>query len=795
MMRGRCPAWSRTVVWLLGIAAVYAVNCAQQATAADLYVSPNGVDSGSRNSWSTAYTNIQDALNNVGNNDTVYLAGHTFPLSAQLVLSSHNNVTIRGGYQAAGDAVLPGPRDPAQWPTVLKRVAGTARIWYISSVTDSLIEGVTMQGGYALGSGGAGWGGGVYVSGCLNLVLSDCVITLNTAESTDWHASGQGGGLYSAGGAVLTNCVISRNRAIGNGDYYSDYGRGGGLYAAGSLTVRNCVVDQNEANNYRKPCGLGGGLYGGSGTFLLHNCLILRNRSYSLGDGAYVAGGTVRMENCTVADQADHGIYRAGGTVSVSNSIVWNNGDDVVGTVTLDHCDVQDGDQDGTNGCFSADPEFEYGYYLGTDSLCVNAGSKTAASAGLGGWTTRADGQTDQDAVDLGYHYSAGYDFTYADLYVAPAPVGNDANGGTNAAQPLATIGKAIELSQDGTRIHIGTGTYENASETFPLTVDGKTGLQFLGTNREATVVNAAGSNKRVFSLRSAPSTLIEGLFVTGGRAIGSGHGGYGGGVYADNCAGVVVSDCIVSNNTSEPSAPDWHVPGCGGGIFAGNGWMTVAGSVVVRNTSYGRGDYGNDVGRGGGVYGADELTVRECVLERNVAYNVNTFAHVGQGGGVFGGGTVLLRSCLLLKNVSWTSGDAVFVGWGTLRMENCTVVDHADDGVYRSGGSVWVENSILWDNGDDVVGSVDLSYSDIEDGDSDGTNDCISVYPDFEDPGSDNYRLQKNSFCIDVGTNHTWMIKSKDLDGGPRVFVKRVDMGAYESPHSYLPGYLMILK
>jgi len=39
-------------------------------------------------------------------------------------------------------------------------------------------------------------------------------------------------------------------------------------------------------------------------------------------------------------------------------TILWNNGDDVYGTVTLSYSDIQDGDNNKTNGCIMADPLF-----------------------------------------------------------------------------------------------------------------------------------------------------------------------------------------------------------------------------------------------------------------------------------------------------------------------------------------------------------------------------------------------------------------------------------------------------
>ena len=87
------------------------------------------------------------------------------------------------------------------------------------------------------------------------------------------------------------------------------------------------------------------------------------------------------------------------GDINVTDCILWNNGDDVSdsagkGPTVLKYCDVEDGDNAGTNGCISADPKFlapsngDYG--LGQDSPCRNAGTNlswmTANAVDLAGF-------------------------------------------------------------------------------------------------------------------------------------------------------------------------------------------------------------------------------------------------------------------------------------------------------------------------------------------------------------------------------------------------------------------------
>jgi len=64
-------------------------------------------------------------------------------------------------------------------------------------------------------------------------------------------------------------------------------------------------------------------------------------------------------------------------------------------------------------------------------------------------------------------------------------------------------------------------------------------------------------------------------------------------------------------------------------------------------------------------------------------------------------------------------------------------------------------------------------------------STNCITSAPMFVNltPGSEDYRLQAASPCIDVGLNQVWMNTVLDLDGNVRIVNAVVDMGAYEYP------------
>ncbi len=101
-----------------------------------------------------------------------------------------------------------------------------------------------------------GYGGGALIE--TSATFDRCIINGNEALSFP------GGGIFSDGGGIIQNCVISRNRT---GD------SGGGAYANGG-TYRNCTIVDNEAINF---ASIGGGIYADSGS--LENCIMYYNSS------------------------------------------------------------------------------------------------------------------------------------------------------------------------------------------------------------------------------------------------------------------------------------------------------------------------------------------------------------------------------------------------------------------------------------------------------------------------------------------------------------------------------------
>jgi fibronectin-binding autotransporter adhesin len=799
--------------YAIGSPSVAEVTIADWAAPAYAYVATTGNGTYGTN-WATAYTNVQDALNRANSNDTVYVKGETFilPLNSGngKLVWTRSFLTLAGGY--AADGGLPGAL--TNTPTVFANTnTPTAdgdtsnRVLYVSGVTNGTLSRVTIRGGKIGPSGNASppsppnyYGAGVYVTGSTNLVFSSVTIEGNSMLNL-FDVTLQGGGLYATNSwGTLTNCVVLNNSVP---DYRNPCWGGGVYLGGGGWTLQDTVVRDNNSTLTHGNSWKGLGIAINGGTHALRNCAVARNAGINTltsvqGDGLYVVGATVTVQNCTIAWHQYGGIRLASGTMGVTNCILWGNGGNVVANGTNDivgvatgsvaYCDIGVGDRAFTNnGNFSSDPLFERGFYLATNSPCVNAGSQSASAAGLDGRTTRADGTADTDTVDLGYHFAGGV--AVPELYVS-VNSGSDANTGTapGAGSAFKTIGKALATAGDGTHVHIEAGNYTTNSETFPLVAANKWGVQLLGASSAVTLLSAQGASNRVLTMSFCyPDARIEGFTLANARwnlgygMSGSGGelGAMGGALYVAHVKGTVAS-CSITNNAL-PQKVEWGVR-AGGGLAVTASDVLVSNCTVVANSCASYAD--NDDAIGAGIY-SDGGTFVNCL----VGGNSITGGRYRRGGGFYlTTGNHLLRNCLVYSNDAVTGGtafggDGLYVAGGAVVLESSTVVTNGGEGLRQAAGTVAVTNSILWGNGVDATGTVVAAYSDVGvAGPAVVLLSCLSTNPLFMFPATNNYRLAEGSPCINAGLTLSWMTGATDLGGQRRIMAGRVDMGAYEA-------------
>ncbi|MFC1855815.1 choice-of-anchor Q domain-containing protein [Thermodesulfobacteriota bacterium] len=354
------------------------------------------------------FITIQSAISstspNVVSGDTLTVRDGTY---TEAINFQGKNLTIKSVNGAANTIIN---------ATSLNSPVVTFATWETSA---AVLDGFTLMGG----SGLAGNGGGIYISGasptinnCLitgniansgvgvyvadnmggGLTMSGCWIKANYGTST---ANAYGGGIYAtfSGYGVtisLTNCVIANNTVLGTADAY-----GAGIHANNAnMTLMNCTV---AYNSWSAPAGGGGGLYWtGAGTLDVTNTLFFANTAG--------AGGELNLPP----------------SVGPTSSIFYSNTNPAnnVGSWTSQGNNINVVDPNFTN--------FELmNYSLLSSSGCIDMGTLTGAPA------TDIWGKTRDALPDIGAHE-----------YVAP---GSDDHGDTAAAATALTVDVATATTGD----------------------------------------------------------------------------------------------------------------------------------------------------------------------------------------------------------------------------------------------------------------------------------------------------------------------------------------------------------
>jgi len=434
----------KEIAIIISLAILLVPACTASAT--DYYVDVKTGDDWENNGRSPddAWKSITFALERgvTGSQDdpaVLHIAAGTYtPASESFPLQPRSYVSLVGS----------GPTE------VVIDAAGEAEVFRLTYSCCVLFSGVTI-------TGGAGYmGGGIHMRLCDDCRVENSVIRGNRATFggglwVAWIVSKQGGyGRF----LELTDCIISDN--------YATLSSGGMcIMKADKVTVKRCLISSNvspagagiavgwgslelvdsviadniaEIGDYQKRC-LGAGVFvnfsGSPGlSFEAVNCLFNSNQNLCGAVGAlYILlpeEGVAGLSGCTFAANTardgnpalcievgeDHSLA----AVEVTDCIFRDGGDEiweeVPGLVVVENSCVEGGWDGAGDGNFDADPLFETGplgnYYLSQteagqeeESPCVDAGSMTAAEAGMDMRTTRTDGAPDTGVVDIGYHY------------------------------------------------------------------------------------------------------------------------------------------------------------------------------------------------------------------------------------------------------------------------------------------------------------------------------------------------------------------------------------------------------
>ncbi len=675
--------------------------------------------------WATAAHTIQDAVDTASTNDTVL---------------------VTNGVYAAGGAVTPGSaltsRVCIAWPITVRSVNGPSNTFIVGAadpastngpaavrcvylVTNAVMSGFTLTNGHTAATGD--WvydrtGGGALLDH--GGTISNCVLTGCSALA--------GGGAFCSSGGALNNCTISGSSA--------DYDGGGVLCNAGG-TLNNCTISGNAAG---RGDGYGGGACCVSGG-TLNNCAIIGNSAYYQGGGVYCSSGGT-LNNCTISGNSatNNGggvCCDSGGTLN--NCIVYLNSGGAAQNIGGGGYTIQYTCSPGLSGSgnIASDPLFANAaagtYRLAAFSPCINAGNNAYAQGAtdLAGNPRIIDG-----TVDMGAYEYAAPTVTYVTTN------GSSVSPYATWADAATTIQAAVDVVAAGGTVWVSNGVY----------AAGGAGNGSPAMSNRVAITNAI----TVQSVNGASVTCITGAPdpITGGL-----------GTNATRCvymsAGLLAGFTLSNGYTRTDN--DWNTQQGGGGALV-KGGSIISNCVVTGCTAS---HFGGGLDLSGGdawncmLVGNTSLDGGGLLLENGRAYNclVRGNRATRNGGGAFSWQNGLLVNCTVVSNTAATSAGGMYFNLSGTNL-NTIVYFNTTNGMANN----YTTNA----------GGVFL-YSCTTPAAS-GTGN-LTNNPLFMNLAAGNCRLQAGSPCMDTGTNQTWMSNAVDLNGTPRIFRDRVDLGAYE--------------
>lgn len=305
-----------------------------------VYVKQDATGLNNGTSWQNAYINLSTAINSTDSGEIWVAQGTYFPttdLNGQIPTDAKLNtfklklnIAIYGGF--SGVETNLNQRNWTNYPTILSGNIGDTNLFtdnlihvfsceYVNLDTTTILDGLTIKGGYAKLANGFGneYGGGIYVkhTSSGSFKIKNCIIEEN-------YAIGGGGGLYVYYcNPIIENCIFRNNKAY----------TGGGMYLWYSdATISNCQIYSNIADNFPisgSSSLTAGGIYIGSySSPRIFNNSITNNFAKNEG-GAFVNDSNYEVvfsNNIVSGNQSrDGGALFLGWTTYCFNNLFFNN--------------------------------------------------------------------------------------------------------------------------------------------------------------------------------------------------------------------------------------------------------------------------------------------------------------------------------------------------------------------------------------------------------------------------------------------------------------------------------------
>jgi len=279
-----------------------------RAAPGDLFVTPGGGGDCSQGNP----CDLQTALSQAVDGDTLYLAQGTYTGTGGAVITVTKSITLYGGWD--GTTTTPVVRDPDTYPTTLNG-EDMRRVVYIDEHAAPVIDGFIITGGNATGLGGGQFAGSDAGGGIYSLNASPTIqnnIITNNVASTQPDVRALGGGIYIK--SDTTSAVVRYNRILSNtAGIAIRQGDGGGLFidSAGDV-LSNTFRDNVACRNCDRSNG--GGVYvGWTTTEIVITQNQFENNQARWGGGIMLIWSAVEVNENTIigntATQFGGGLY------------------------------------------------------------------------------------------------------------------------------------------------------------------------------------------------------------------------------------------------------------------------------------------------------------------------------------------------------------------------------------------------------------------------------------------------------------------------------------------------------
>lgn len=779
---------------------------------------------------------IREAITNAEAGAVIELAEGVYPLATPLAVD--REITLRGA--ANGGTVLKGAYDRKDNNVSQLTVSGGATLDHLAITGGKFSSGWSAVGdGVTITSGALSW----------------CVITNNVYNGAG-NSSGVGVSAPVANGATvtITHCKICDNTGYASLNVLP--GVGLIVSGSGKFRMDNCLIANNKATcgNAAASNGAGAGLSISHSDAVVANCTIVDNLHIYRGGGVAIEGGKPKFVNCIIAKNtanndacvhspdvssraqlADDGTikssYLNAGTTNnlVSFGVTPFGG----GGIAADPVFVRDSYE-----LKLGSPAIGYGVALEgvTDGVDLNGVARSPDSIDLGCYayvpSVEPDAQVALDRAIAFNDQAVGVEITHINPPVGKTLTDLVSVVSGNEEYPITVTDGSAVISRPGVwsvKVEVYDGETKIAEALSGMTVKIGVRKAYVTSNAAATpVFPYATPETAATCLNDVNALCIDGTeieldagthtisgrndFTAAVHLYGAGRdltwiNGNGAklktGAFYINNSGFVMENLSVTN---------FYRTNGGAVELAANGG-TVRKCRFAKNELHWAG--GNCSGMTILSAGAKTL-VENCIFE-DLSYDNSAGDNVCYGVALnLGSGTA--RNCLFtnirLNSTKGTETAIATVSSGAT-LENCTF---ADCSVKRFQNASNPVNTVYLISAAGTVRNI-LGCAFEEIGAVDGSetlwnflrgsaassvrNCCFEGETKYGIDGADGtkinfkenepYHLRVISSCRDAGQGQGWMTDATDLDGNPRVFGKKVDIGCYECQVG--PGLMLLVR